>query len=180
MKPYLRNFVRGLIDGILTAFGIVVGASISNSNTVIIITALSGGIADCFGNLASAVTAESADVYTEINELEKKMMIDKKEIKNMMFFKKKISETYLRSIVDAISTIVGVIIPITPFLFINNINLALQMTILISVTSLFILGMLIGKISKENMLKLGIKTCFFGVAAAFVCFLLTKFLGASK
>jgi predicted membrane protein (TIGR00267 family) len=170
----IRNFVRGLIDGILTAFGIVIGASVSGSNRIVIITAITGGIADCFGNLASAVTAESADVYKEISELEKKMMIDKKEIKSLRLFKKKIKETYIRSIVDGVSTFFGVIIPISPFL-IFDVNLALQISTLISISFLFLLGMCIGKISKENMLKLGIKTFVFGIGAAIVCFLLTKF-----
>jgi len=160
---YLRNITRGWIDGVLTALGIVIGSAIGGNNLIVITAGLAGGIGSSFASIASSITAERAAVYKEIVDLEEKMMLEKNHIRGLRIFKKRLGEASERGVVDGVSTFSGAIIPIIPFTLFSNIVYALSVSIILSLSLLFILGMIIGKISKENMVKWGLKTLLLGM-----------------
>ena len=60
-----RYIVRGLIDGSLSALGVVIGASGSADASVIIAAGLGGGIANGLSNILGAFTAEKATLERE-------------------------------------------------------------------------------------------------------------------
>lgn len=179
-----RNFVRGTIDGMLTSFGTVIGASVSASPHVIIIAAIASGIASSFGNLSSAFTAETAEVYKEITHIGRKMAIDSKEIKSLQFFKSKISDTYKIAFIEGGATLAGSVLPLLPFFFALppfgiSVSKALIFAVVICLSLMFVLGGLIGKLSKENIIKMALKTGAFGIITFIVVFTVTKLLGVS-
>jgi predicted membrane protein (TIGR00267 family) len=169
MKFYLRNFVRGVIDGILSVLGVIIGSSVSNSSYVVIITGLSIGIAGFMANTASALTAERAEIDVYADHIAKSMLVKRKKIRKSRHFEKILGETYVRGITDGVGTIFGAIIPIIPFVFIIELSIALIVAIALSIILLAILGAFIGIISKTNVFRTSLKIATIGVVTSILC-----------
>jgi predicted membrane protein (TIGR00267 family) len=172
---YLRNVVRGLVDGILSTTGVVVGMSIGESQQFIVLASLSAGIANAISNLAGAFTAESADVYHEIDELVRRTGIESKRIKSLRIFKRRISEVYLRGLIDALTTFFGTVIVILPFFFLSAAK-AIELSVFLAIFLSFLLGMIIAKLSKESFLEFGLKMCLFSLISIVICYLLAEWI----
>ena len=168
-----RYIVRGLIDGSLSALGVVIGASGSADASVIIAAGLGGGIANGLSNILGAFTAEKATLERERIQKEKSLLKKNGYLKKSIIYKKAIRETMICGLIDGISTTIGSALPVVPF-FLFDIKTALYMAIAITVAILFILGVFIGKISKENVVVSGIKMVIGALAVAVLCFMVER------
>lgn len=173
---YTRNMVRGLVDGTLVALGVMLGASVSGNSMIVIIAVIGGGIADMIGNLTSALTAESASFLEEVKDLEKKMLVKRKELMAMRYFSGGSRDSYKRSLCDMGATFVGVFLMLLPFLFLELYS-ALIVSLSWAIIMLFAVGVIIGKITKTSMIKLGLRTAALGLLALVVIFFITRWLG---
>jgi predicted membrane protein (TIGR00267 family) len=165
-----RYIVRGLIDGSLSALGVVIGASGSADASVIIAAGLGGGIANGLSNILGAFTAEKASLERERIQKEKSLLKKNGYLKKSIIYKKAIRETMICGLIDGISTTIGSALPVVPF-FLFDIKTALYVAIGITITILFILGVFIGKISKENVIVSGIKMVAGALIVAVLCFM---------
>ncbi|AAB98639.1 conserved hypothetical protein [Methanocaldococcus jannaschii DSM 2661] len=168
-----RYIVRGLIDGSLSALGVVIGASGSADASVIIAAGLGGGIANGLSNILGAFTAEKASLERERIQKEKSLLKKNGYLKKSIIYKKAIRETMICGLIDGISTTIGSALPVVPF-FLFDIKTALYVAIGITIAILFILGVFIGKISKENVIISGIKMVAGALAVAILCFMIEK------
>jgi predicted membrane protein (TIGR00267 family) len=168
-----RYIVRGLIDGSLSALGVVIGASGSADASVIIAAGLGGGIANGLSNILGAFTAEKASLERERIQKEKSLLKKNGYLKKSIIYKKAIRETMICGLIDGISTALGSALPVVPF-FLFDIKTALYVAIGITVAILFILGVFIGKISKENVIVSGIKMVIGALAVAVLCFMVER------
>ena len=168
-----RYIVRGLIDGSLSALGVVIGASGSADASVIIAAGLGGGIANGLSNILGAFTAEKASLERERIQKEKSLLKKNGYLKKSIIYKKAIRETMICGLIDGISTTIGSALPVVPF-FLFDIKTALYMAIAITVAILFILGVFIGKISKENVVVSGIKMVIGALVVAVLCFMVER------
>ena len=168
-----RYIVRGLIDGSLSALGVVIGASGSADASVIIAAGLGGGIANGLSNILGAFTAEKASLERERIQKEKSLLKKNGYLKKSIIYKKAIRETMICGLIDGISTTIGSALPVVPF-FLFDIKTALYVAIGITVAILFILGVFIGKISKENVVVSGIKMVIGALAVAVLCFMVER------
>ena len=168
-----RYIVRGLIDGSLSALGVVIGASGSADASVIIAAGLGGGIANGLSNILGAFTAEKASLERERIQKEKSLLKKNGYLKKSIIYKKAIRETMICGLIDGISTTIGSALPVVPF-FLFDIKIALYVAIGITVAILFILGVFIGKISKENVIVSGIKMVIGALAVAVLCFMVER------
>ena len=168
-----RYIVRGLIDGSLSALGVVIGASGSADASVIIAAGLGGGIANGLSNILGAFTAEKATLERERIQKEKSLLKKNGYLKKSIIYKKAIRETMICGLIDGISTTIGSALPVVPF-FLFDIKTALYVAIGITVAILFILGVFIGKISKENVIVSGIKMVIGALAVAVLCFMVER------
>ena len=168
-----RYIVRGLIDGSLSALGVVIGASGSADASVIIAAGLGGGIANGLSNILGAFTAEKATLERERIQKEKSLLKKNGYLKKSIIYKKAIRETMICGLIDGISTTIGSALPVVPF-FLFDIKTALYIAIAITVAILFILGVFIGKISKENVVVSGIKMVIGALAVAVLCFMVER------
>ncbi|WP_457613221.1 TIGR00267 family protein [Methanocaldococcus sp.] len=166
-----RYIVRGLIDGSLSALGVVIGASGSADASVIIAAGLGGGIANGLSNILGAFTAEKASLERERIQKEKSLLKKSGYLKKSIIYQKAIRETMICGLIDGISTTIGSALPVVPF-FIFDIKTALYVAIGITITILFILGVFIGKISRENVIISGIKMVVGALVVAMLCFLI--------
>ena len=168
-----RYIVRGLIDGSLSALGVVIGASGSADASVIIAAGLGGGIANGLSNILGAFTAEKASLERERIQKEKSLLKKNGYLKKSIIYKKAIRETMICGLIDGISTTIGSALPVVPF-FLFDIKTALYVAIGITIAILFILGVFIGKISKENVVVSGIKMVIGALAVAVLCFMVER------
>ena len=168
-----RYIVRGLIDGSLSALGVVIGASGSADASVIIAAGLGGGIANGLSNILGAFTAEKASLERERIQKEKSLLKKNGYLKKSIIYKKAIRETMICGLIDGTSTTIGSALPVVPF-FLFDIKTALYVAIGITIAILFILGVFIGKISKENVIVSGIKMVIGALAVAVLCFMVER------
>lgn len=170
-----RYFLRGLIDGSLSSLGIVIGASTiglaaPGATRVIIAAGLGGGVANGLSNVLGAFTAEKAIVYKRFEEIERAMLKDD-ALRDTEIGKKMRKNIMSSGAIDGVATTSGAIIPIAPFFLLSPL-VALWTSISISLVLLFILGVYVGRISKENIVISGLKMAAFGAAAALIAALI--------
>ncbi len=177
-----RYLLRGFIDGVLSSLGVVIGASTAigfaaaNQVAAVIIAAgIGGGIANGFSNILGAFVGEKLVKEKRLRKIEKAMLkkdalqgteIDKRMQKNVIY----------SGLYDGLATIVGSLIPVFPFIigrfFVIKSSTLLYISAAISLILFFILGVYVGKISKENLILSGLKLVAFGVVTLIVTLLI--------
>ena len=171
VKPILRRyFVINAFDGVLTIFGLIIGAWVSNGgfynlptsaifskNTIIFITFT--GIATSFSMGVSGIwgsfLAEDAERELEIKAMESSMLIERSQFDNSEVIKAHKFARNIASLVNGFSPGVFGVICLIPFilgLFFPLYHIALVLSLLISFTLLVILGSYLGKISGRGMM----------------------------
>ena len=165
-KDILGHFVRGIIDGSLSTLGVVIGAS-SGSSSLIIAAGMGGAIANGVSNMLGAFSSEEYKSYIKISEIEKAMVtVDLDETIVMQNVRKR---TIKAGLLDGVATMVGGCVPVIPYIFANNfVTLLLSISLVMMI--LFVLGMVIGKMSERQLLISGLKLVIFGAITAIVVY----------
>jgi len=176
MGPIARRyFVKNGFDGSMTMLGIIVGASVVNvTQPEIIVTAglgacLAMGISGLFG----AYMTEKAERKRDLKNLETAMMtkLDDSVISEASSF-----VSFYAAIVDGGSPILTALISLSPFIFalygLIVVESAYLISLVVTLVTLFTLGMYLGKIAKENALLYGIQTLVAGVITIVIALLL--------
>lgn len=162
-----RYIIRGLIDGSLSVMGVVIGAF--NPDVRIIISAgIAGGIANGVSNILAAFSAEHAIRYKYLQELEKSLLTNLKNTE-----KEKEVEKVVRNsaIFDGLSTVVGGIVPLAPFFFLEGF-IALLTSIGVTLCLFIGLGIYTGNVTKDSIFISCLKMVTFGILTALACFLI--------
>jgi predicted membrane protein (TIGR00267 family) len=187
-KHQKRYIIRGFIDGILSSLGVVIGASTaigatigSNNATAIIISAgIGGGIANGLSNILGASVGEKLVKEIELSEIEKAMCKKGGELHGTVV-DEKLNETLRASaIYDGFSTFIGSIIPVLPFIVGSFYSIpdmtSLYISIILSLSVFFVLGLYIGKIAREQVIIYGLKLVAFGVVTVIIATLIRTIL----
>jgi predicted membrane protein (TIGR00267 family) len=165
-KEILSHFVRGVIDGSLSTLGVVIGAS-SAESSLIIAAGMGGAIANSVSNILGAFSSEEYKSYTELNEIEDAMVTV--DLDDTLLEKDAQKRTVQAGLLDGTATIMGGCVPVIPYLFSNNF-LTLLISILLVMIILFVLGMVIGKMSDRQIMLSGAKLVIFGVLTAILVY----------
>jgi len=176
MGPIARRyFVKNGFDGSMTMLGIIVGAWVVNvSRLEIVVTAglgacLAMGISGLFG----AYMTERAERKRDVKNLENAMMtnLDDSVISDASSF-----VSLYAAIVDGGSPILTALISLSPFILalygLIVVESAYLISMIVTLVTLFTLGMYLGKIAKENALLYGIQTLVAGVITVVIALLL--------
>ena len=151
--------------------GIVLGATLSGDVKVIIAASLGGGIANALSNILGAMTAERAAVMLEFGEYDKAMVGRTKDLKDTTIYERARAKIYRGGLIDGLGTFLGALVPVIPFFFMFA-GFGIDTLVLASIAStvglLFVLGLYLGKLSKENIMWAGAKMALFGLATAVV------------
>lgn len=177
-----RYILRGFIDGVLSSLGVVVGASAAiglstsyHAASIIIAAGVGGGVANGFSNVLGAFVGEKLVKEIELGEIEKSMLREG-GLKGTYLDKKLKRKTFSGSFYDGVSTIIGSLVPVSPFIFGSLITadntILLYISMFISLVLFFLLGVYIGKISKENIILSGVKMVAFGIVTLAVATLI--------
>ncbi len=178
MGPIARRyFVKNGFDGSMTMLGIIVGSWIvAVSEPAIITTAglgacLAMGVSGLFG----AYMTEKAERTRNIKSLETKMLTD---LDDSIFSDASGFVSIYAAFVDGASPIFTGVISLIPFILATTGTLviwdAYVFSFVVTLATLFSLGLYLGKIAKENIWLYGLKT----LAAGAITVALALLLGA--
>ncbi|MHC1563948.1 MAG: VIT1/CCC1 transporter family protein [Candidatus Hecatellaceae archaeon] len=169
-----RYFVMNAFDGALTVLGIILGAYIGGVRNVnVILSAVLGAsLAMGLSGLWGAYMAEKAERLRKLKELEAALFTD---LKQTRIYRASLATMVWLAIVDGISPVVVALASVSPFLF-TRAGLcpfisAVYISIGITITVLFTLGIFLGKISRENMVLNGLRMVSAGIIIAAILLL---------
>ena len=169
-----RYFVMNFFDGIMTAFGLVVGGAAAIGEPLAIIKAgLGTSLAIMVSGFFGAYMAEKSERDYEIKELEKHTF---GSLKGSVLEKEAQEKSIKLALVDAISPFFGALIPILPFIFTHfgliPFNTAVITSLAVTFLLLLILGWYLGRLLNTNPWK---NALIFGVGGLLVGLVFTIF-----
>jgi len=172
-----RYFVMNGFDGAMTAFGIILGSWIAGvSNPAVIVLAglgacLAMGLSGFFG----AYMAERAERERHLKELEK---ATHNHVDPIQYEASRFVEFYV-ALIDGLSPTLTAIISIIPFILVSAGWMSIGIvSMILALITLFLLGIYLGKISKENGWLYGVAMLIVGAFTALIIFFIQIFLGA--
>lgn len=170
-----RYFVMNSFDGALTILGIITAMYIVGKHEVslVVISSLGAAIAMAVSGIWGAYAVERAERLRSLRELERHLLVDLNETE----IEKKISViTILVALVDGLSPLLVSLILISPFLIsqfgLMNVENAFYFSFILVILILFLLGVFVGKIAKENYLKSGFKMLLAGIVVGIIIYIL--------
>ena len=168
----LNHFVRGVIDGLLSTLGVVIGAS-SADKAIILAAGIGGAVANGVSNFLGAFSSEEYKGRMHIQKIENAMLSD--NIESSIIGKNMKKEILKAGLLDGGSTIIGGFIPVMPFILLDH-DQALLWSVLCTVLTLFVLGAYIGKVSKKWIILSGLKLMILGVLTALLVHIIQYYL----
>jgi len=174
-----RYIALGTLDGILAVMGVTLAASgvasasgLEISNFAIGLTGLSGGIALALSNAFGSFIGERAEEARTLRELEDKMMLKEGELDETIIHQQAKRRIYLSMFTHGFSSFIGGFVPVVPFLVIEGRMTATFATIGFCFTALILLGIYLGRVSRENLLKTSIEIVLIGILISVVSFII--------
>ena len=168
-----RYFVMNSFDGVLAILGVLVGSFIVESDKrIALTTGLAAGIAMGISGVWGAYFTERAERQLEIKELEKATL---SKLGATRIGRAATAAVMIIAIIDGVAPFLAVIIILLPFFTLGSVLTARQLyltSITIGFFLLFVLGMFLGKLTKENIIKTGIIMTFAGLLSAVLSYLL--------
>jgi predicted membrane protein (TIGR00267 family) len=174
-----RYVALGTLDGILAVMGVTLAASgiaaaggIALENYVIGLTGLSGGIALSLSNAFGSFIGERAEESRTLRELEDKMMLSEGELDDTIIHQQAKRRIYMSMFTHGFSSFVGAFVPVVPFLLIADRMTALMTTLVACFIALVILGIYLGRVSRESLLKTAVEIVLIGILISAISFLI--------
>ncbi len=135
-----RYFISNGFDGTLTSIGIIVGAVLSGIPNGTIVIQIGLGAAVGLGTSAvwSVWEIERAETLAEIKQLEQAMLTD---LDDTQIERSQKVARIIRASVSGIGPLLGIIIPIAPFLFENSLLTMTQAGVIGVALGILILGL---------------------------------------
>jgi predicted membrane protein (TIGR00267 family) len=172
-----RYFVTNGFDGALTMLGLTMGfySSDSVATAVIISACLGASIALSVSGLASAYVSESAEREKDLKELEQAVVGD---LENTAHGRAARWVPVLIAVVNGLSPLLMALLIMTP-LWLSEAGIALPLTalecaIVTAFLTLFMLGVLLGRVSGQFWLWSGLRTLIIALITAGIVLLLGR------
>lgn len=174
-----RYVALGTLDGILAVMGVILTASGviamgggEVQNYLIGLTGLSGGIALAMSNAFGSFIGERAEETRTLRELERKMVMDEGKLDDTIIHKQAKPRIYMSMFTHGFSSFIGSFVPVLPFLLIADRMTATVTTIILCFTALIILGVYLGRVSRESLFKTSIEVVIIGIVISVVSFVI--------
>ena len=168
-----RYFIMNAFDGATTVLGVVVGAyaaGITNESWVIL-SGLGVTLAMGLSGFVGSYMAEEAEGVKKLNSLEKSMLT---ELKNSVIGKASRFASLWAAIIGGGSPALTGAVCLTPFFFATqglfSISFAVQISVALALSIMFLLGVILGRISRRNMLLHGVKMLLVGLVITVIFF----------
>ena len=165
-----RYFAINMFDQILTIIGILIASFFAGVQDlrIVILATFGAAIAMTVSGVWGAYLTEMAERGGKIKQLERKLSINLK--KSPITQAHKLAAWFL-GIIDGVLPLLATPLMIFPLFLDIPVNFAYYYSLALSFFMLFIIGTYLGKISKENLLKSGIKMVAVGIICVVIIFL---------
>jgi|GEM_PF-599660 predicted membrane protein (TIGR00267 family) len=151
----------GVMDGVITILGVVIGVAEATGNaTLIVVTGTVAGVANAFGNSIGFYASELAERGEHIRE--NKAVASHREM-------------YRSSILSFISSLVAMILPVSPFLLLATTQ-AMILAVCLATALLFALGSYVGHLSHMGRFSFGLRYVALGLMGAGLAYLVGDLL----
>jgi len=170
-----RYFIMNSFDGVLVALGVVIAMYLTGIDEprVVIVSCLGAAIAIAVSGVWSAYAAERAERMKALRELEKHML---KDLGETRIGRRVHIMSFLIALVNGLSPLFVSLVLIFPFVIsqlgLLPLELAFYSSITLILTVLFLLGVFVGKIGEENLMKSGMKMVLAGIVVGAIIFVL--------
>ncbi|MDI6724240.1 MAG: TIGR00267 family protein [Methanobacterium sp.] len=186
IKEFIEEYLKmsryvalGTMDGILAVMGGTLAASgvsaaggVEISNFVVGLTGLSVGIALAMSNAFGSFIGERAEESRTLRELEEKMMLNEGELDDTLIHQQAKRRIYMSMFTHGFSSFIGAFVPVVPFLIIGDRMTALVTTLVACFIALVALGIYLGRVSRESLLKTSVEIVIIGIAISVISFLI--------
>ncbi|MBQ03844.1 hypothetical protein CL673_03920 [Candidatus Bathyarchaeota archaeon] len=170
-----RYFAMNAFDGSMTSLGVVIGAYITKivDPLAVIGVILVSGIAMAVSGFSGTYMTESAERSKSLNELESAMLTNLDET---IYGEASRFVAVFAAFVDGSAPFLASIPTVIPF-YLSYLGIlphgyAFMTSIVASLSTLFLLGVFLGRISDNNVLYSGVKMVIAGVTVALLALLL--------
>ena len=165
-----------VFDGALTIFGVTLGAYVAGISdfSLVVSIGLATSIAICISGVWGAFLTESAERKRELQLLEKSLH---RKLKGTDIERAFTVTTYLIAAVDGLTPFIAAIVILMPFIIAPagiTPNIVYYLSFLLATAVFVLLGIYLGKISKENIIVSAIKL----VLAGAICMVIITLLSA--
>ena len=173
-KILRRYFAMNAFDGAMTSLGVVIGAYLSNLTNPksIIGVIVTSGIAMMVSGFSGTYMTESAERNHSLNELEDAMLVD---LEDTIYGQAGRFVSVFAAFVDGSAPFLASIPSLIPFLLVPGFlyyQTAYYLSMALSIFTLFLLGIYLGRISGGNVWVSGLKMVVSGIAVALIALLL--------
>ena len=176
MGPIARRyFTQNGFDGSMTMLGIIMGAWVVNvMQTEIIVTAgLGACLAMGISGLSGVYMTERAERKRDLKNLENAMMT---KLNDSVITDATAFVSFYAAVVGGGAPVLTALISLSPFFLVFHGLLLIENAYLVSLAltlvTLFMLGVYLGRIAKENALLYGIQTLIAGIATITIAMIL--------
>ncbi|WP_288007704.1 VIT1/CCC1 transporter family protein [Thermofilum sp.] len=170
-----RYFALNLFDGILTVLGFTVNYFFlgGRSPSVLLASGLIISMGMAISGLTSAMLVEYSELQKELIELEKALFRD---LDGTHIAKAKMATALMNALVNAVAPILGALAVLFPILL-SSVGLigfsqGFMLSLLLSMLSLFLLGVYLGKNAGSRPIVYGFIMVLAGSATAIIAYLL--------
>lgn len=170
-----RYFAINMFDEILTIIGILIASFFAGVKEPRIVVAACIGAAIAMGvsGVWGAYLTEKAEREGKIKMLERRLALDL--MKTPVGRAHKFAAIFL-GLVDGLLPVLATPLIIFPFFLSIPVASAYQIAIMISFLLLFLTGMFLGRISKENLIRAGMRMVLSGIVCVVLIFLIEKLI----
>jgi len=174
-----RYFVMNGFDGAMTVFGIVLGSWIAgvSKSKIIVLAGLGACLAMGLSGFFGALMAEKAERERHLKEME---AVTNNNVDPIHYEAARFVTFYV-AFIDGLSPALTAIISLMPFILVSAGLMPIWNAYVISLTfslaTLFLLGIYLGKVAKENGWFYGVAMLTVGAFTALIVFLIQLFLG---
>lgn len=172
-----RYFVLNGFDGAMTVFGIVLGSWVAGVETpgIIVLAGLGASLAMGMSGFFGAFMAETAERERHLKEMEQ---ATNNKVEDIHYDAAKFVSIYV-ALVDGMSPALTAIISLLPFFLVSvgwmMMAHAYIVSTVLSGSTLFLLGLYLGKVARENGWFYGIAMLTAGAFTALIVFLIQIF-----
>lgn len=170
-----RYFAMNGFDGSLTILGLLIGYYLSDFDNplIIFVTGISTCIAMGISGLWGAYLAERSERISDLRELEKATI---SSLNNTKIGSAHRFATVVVAVIDGVAPFITAFFSLIPFLFNKYLNISICYYISFTLTflALFLLGVFLGRISKENLFISGLKMVVAGITSVLISILLLR------
>lgn len=169
-----RYFTMNAFDGVLTIIGILMGTYTAGVEEprIVLITGLTTAFAMGISGLWGAYLTESAERERALDDLGRQTLTD---LHPTRIGRASRSAIIIVSVVDGLSPILASVIVLLPFIFaplLPTIDAAYLTSLILALVVLFLLGIMLGRISRGSIWIFGLKTLIAGILSIAISLLL--------